>query len=68
MLRKTVTLDMESRMVDVANPERGVEVRVRADGSVLWVNVDGVCVCRVCGMVPGILSVVNEAEETRSVT
>lgn len=27
---------------------RAVEVSVRDDGKVLWVNVDGLCVLRVC--------------------
>jgi len=25
-----------------------VEVKIRWDGKVLWINVDGICVCRVC--------------------
>jgi hypothetical protein len=33
--------------VDITAP-RNVEIKVREDGSVIWVNVDGVCVLRVC--------------------
>ena len=34
--------------LDITAPEHGVEVKY--DGSVLWVNVDGVCRLRVCRM------------------
>ena len=34
---------------DITAPEH-VEVRIRGDGKVLWVNVDGVCALRVCNM------------------
>ena len=33
--------------VDITQPAHGVEVRTNSNG-VLWVNVDGVCVLRVC--------------------
>jgi hypothetical protein len=33
--------------MDVAGPE-AVEVEVRADGTVIWVNVDGICRFRAC--------------------
>lgn len=36
---------MEMNMVDIVAP-KGVQIQVRADGKVLWVNVDGVCVLR----------------------
>lgn len=35
------------QMVDIAAPSI-VEVQVRADGKVLWVNVDGICRFRCC--------------------
>jgi hypothetical protein len=38
----------EMRMLDLENPQVGVEVLVRYDGKVLWVNVDGRCVLRIC--------------------
>lgn len=34
-------------MVDISEP-RHVEVRVRNDGKVVWINVDGTCVLRCC--------------------
>ena len=37
-------------MQDITKPDMGVHVQVRDDGRVLWVNVDGICVLRVCQM------------------
>lgn len=34
-------------MVDVSQPQHGVEIQIRKDGKVVWVNVDGVCMLRV---------------------
>lgn len=67
-LEKRVAFDMESRVVDVVNPDHSVEVVVQADGWTVWVNVDGACVCRIQGLRPGMLTISNEAEGTRSVT
>lgn len=33
--------------VDITEPQI-VEIVVRDDKKVVWVNVDGVCVCRIC--------------------
>lgn len=38
----------ELPQVDITAPEGGVQISVRPDGKVIWVNVDGVCVLRVC--------------------
>lgn len=38
----------EKTMLDITAPKAGVEVLVRDDGSVLWVNVDGICRLRIC--------------------
>jgi hypothetical protein len=38
------------QMVDVSEPKM-VEVQIRADGKVVWVNVDGVCRFRACRIV-----------------
>jgi len=27
-----------------------VEIRIRSDGKVVWINVDGICRCRVCNV------------------
>lgn len=43
-LRRTFDLP---EMIDVRDPEVGVDLEVRADGKVVWVNVDGACVLRV---------------------
>ena len=34
-------------MNDINAPRMGVQVQIRDDGKVLWVNVDGLCVLRV---------------------
>lgn len=39
--------DSDYPMLDVTAPEV-VDVSVRHDGSVLWVNVDGHCMLRIC--------------------
>jgi hypothetical protein len=38
---------MLGEMLDISNPEH-VEISIRDDGRVIWVNVDGACVLRVC--------------------
>jgi Lon protease-like protein len=40
----TSVIDM---MVDVSEP-RIVEIQIRSDGKVVWVNVDGICRFRAC--------------------
>jgi hypothetical protein len=37
------------RMLDITAPEI-VEVQIRSDGSVLWVNIDGICRLRACNI------------------
>lgn len=34
--------------IDITKPDHGVEIKIKSDGKVLWVNVDGVCRLRVC--------------------
>lgn len=34
--------------LDITAPAHGVEVQIRLDGKVLWVNVDGVLRLRIC--------------------
>jgi hypothetical protein len=34
-------------MIDIAEPEV-VEIRIRSDGKVIWVNVNGKCYLRIC--------------------
>ena len=33
--------------VDITAPS-GVEIKIRDDYKVIWINVDGICVCRIC--------------------
>lgn len=35
-------------MKDITAPEHGVQIQISADGSVLWVHVDGLTVLRIC--------------------
>lgn len=37
----------KQELVDITAPD-GVELVVRQDGKVIWVNVDGICVLRIC--------------------
>lgn len=36
------------QQLDITAPKLGVDITVREDGKVIWVNVDGVNVLRVC--------------------
>lgn len=38
---------MEQKMQDITAPEE-VEILVRRDGTVIWVNIDGRCALRAC--------------------
>jgi len=40
-------LDVGMQMVDVTAP-RVVEISIREDGKVIWINVDGICRFRAC--------------------
>lgn len=33
---------------DITQPKYGVQVEIRNDKQVLWINVDGICVLRIC--------------------
>lgn len=43
--------------LDISNPSHGVQVQIREDGGVLWVNIDGLMRLRVCGIKPGTLEI-----------
>jgi hypothetical protein len=45
--RRRAAESSSRRALDITGA-KAVEVRVRADGTVLWVNVDGICALRVC--------------------
>lgn len=40
-------IDMDRQMVDISEPE-AVQIQIRADGKVIWINVDGICRFRAC--------------------
>ena len=42
------TQQLLNMALDITAPKYIVEVQTREDGSVLWINVDGVCVLRIC--------------------
>lgn len=35
---------------DITEPQN-VEIQIRNDGKVIWVNVDGICVLRICSQI-----------------
>jgi hypothetical protein len=41
-------MKLKYELVDITAPEHGVEIDVSQDGRVVWVNVDGQCVLRIC--------------------
>jgi hypothetical protein len=51
-------------MMDITAPEHGVVVSVRDDEKVLWVDVDGICVLRICQIPSGRLEIEYNIEET----
>lgn len=42
-------LERMNNMQDITRPEI-VEIQIRSDGKVVWVNVDGVCALRACNI------------------
>jgi hypothetical protein len=34
--------------LDITAPNHSVQIEIREDGQVIWVNIDGVCALRVC--------------------
>ena len=38
---------MERRQLDITAPT-DVDITIREDGQVVWINVDGICVLRIC--------------------
>jgi hypothetical protein len=49
LLRPTET-ELANNMLDITEPAGPVEVSWSDDASVMWINIRGVCVCRVNGM------------------
>jgi hypothetical protein len=42
--------DPQLKFIDITAPEFPVDVVVRADGKVLWINIGEVCIMRICQM------------------
>ena len=40
--------DVDAETLDITKPEHGVQVELRNDQKVLWINIDGRCVVRIC--------------------
>jgi hypothetical protein len=38
----------DAKMLDIENPTEVVEITVKNNGTVVWINVDGVCLLRIC--------------------
>lgn len=58
-MKSLYTPNMEqltAAMVDITQPKYAVQVQANDNRSVLWVNVDGVCVLRVCRIPQGALT------------
>lgn len=50
-------LDHDFKMIDLYGPSMEVEVTVSDQGDRLWVNIDGKCALRICGIPAGILRI-----------
>ena len=46
----TVAMTQIGSMLDISKPAVGVQIQIRSDGKVIWLNVDGQCRVRVCGI------------------
>jgi hypothetical protein len=49
-MKTAPSITITEEMIDITKPDHGVEVMIKNDGSVMWVNVDGVCRLRICRM------------------
>lgn len=47
-IAKVVTYDGSQPMLDITEPTVPVEIQIRNDGRVLWINMGGRCVVRIC--------------------
>ncbi len=44
----SMSIKCQPSMKDITAPKHGVQVQIRADGTVLWVHADGVTLLRIC--------------------
>lgn len=35
-------------MLDITAPKGPVQIDIKSDGKVIWINVEGICVLRIC--------------------
>jgi hypothetical protein len=40
--------EVKLAMLDIKAPNHGVQINVSHDGDTIWVNVDGICMLRIC--------------------
>ena len=52
-------------MLDLVDPDHGVQLQISPEGDKVWVNVDGICRMRVQGLLPGMLEICDMREETK---
>ena len=55
MKKVKVITDLDQVALDITAPEQGVQIRIRKDKTVMWVDVDGVNVLRICRIPKGAL-------------
>jgi hypothetical protein len=56
MKKKVGTVSVDDQMVDVNMP-LVVDIAINASGTILWVNVDGICRLRCCQMKPKVIRI-----------
>ena len=61
-LLEVIKIATNDQMIDITAPS-DVEVKIRSDGKVVWVNVDGICKFRACQI--GKLELVDERKEVK---
>ena len=59
-------VSFDGTLLDITQPEH-VEVRLKEDYSVLWINVDDVCVLRICRIGYGVI-IHDGQKETEYIT
>jgi hypothetical protein len=53
------------KQLDLTAPLHEVEILIREDGSVLWVNVDGINRLRICQIPQGVLKIEDHRKRTK---
>lgn len=50
-------------MLDITAPEGTVQIQIRKDGKVLWINIQSICVLRICRIES--LDITDEREKSK---